>query len=125
MGESHANTLKIVEQADHELVSITWDMGHSGVNAHRGTDDLYPSQAFLERTIHVHIHDLKDGIDHYPLLYDGLPYAEYIAQLEKVGYRGVLNLELPDPSRLGLADSSVLADISESLANIDKALKSC
>lgn len=125
MGESHANTLKIVEQADHELVAITWDMGHSGVNAHQGSDDLYPPQAFLERVIHVHIHDLKDGTDHYPLLYDGLPYAEYIARLAKVGYRGVLNLEVPDPARLGLAGSGVLADISESLVNIDRALISC
>jgi sugar phosphate isomerase/epimerase len=34
MGGSHANTLEIVERADHELVSITWDMGHSAFIVH-------------------------------------------------------------------------------------------
>lgn len=122
MGDSHANTLEIVERADHELVGITWDMGHSAVNANMSTDDLYPPQPFLEKVMHVHIHDLKGGIDHYPLIYDGLPYGEYIAKLADVGYQEVLNLELPNPDRLGLGNSSVVADIRESLGNIGRHL---
>ena len=124
MGESHANTLEIVERADHELVSITWDMGHSAFNVYHGLDDLYPPRAFLERVSHVHIHDLRDGDDHYPLFYNALPYAEYIARLAEVGYRGVVNLELTDLTRLELTSSDVLADIVASLAQIDGAMVS-
>ena len=118
MGESHSNTLEIVELADHGLVGITWDMGHSVRNVQLGVDGLYPSRAFLERVNHVHIHDLREGMDHCPLLYGGVPYEENIRRLADLGYGGVLDLEVPDLTRLGLGGSSVVDDIRLSMERI-------
>lgn len=123
-GDSHADTIAIVEGADHERVAIAWDMGHSAFNAYQGTDSLFPSPAFLERVAHVHIHDLRNGVDHYPLIYGGFPYGECIRGLVAVGYRGVINLELTGMDKLGLDGSRALADIRASFAVIDRALVS-
>jgi sugar phosphate isomerase/epimerase len=118
MGESHSNTLAIVDLADHRLVGITWDMGHSVRNVQLGVDGLYPSRAFMERVNHVHIHDLREGVDHHPLLYGAVPYEEYIRMLAASGCGGVLDLEVPDLTRLGLGGSSVADDIRLSMERI-------
>jgi hypothetical protein len=52
------------------------------------------------------------------------PNAEYIARLAGVGCRGVVNLELTDLTCLERTSSDVLADIVESLARIDGAMRS-
>ncbi|MDP2952078.1 MAG: TIM barrel protein [Chloroflexota bacterium] len=123
VGDSHAETLKVVQEVGHGLVRITWDMGHSAVNALAGDDDLWPSEGFLERVCHVHVHDVKDGTDHYPLIYNGVPYSAYISRLAGLGYEGILAIELGDiVTRLGLDGRGAWEAIRSSIINLGKAL---
>jgi len=97
-GNSWDKVLDIVKAVDNEKVKICWDMGHHYYNCQISEDDdfLVPSDEFLKRVAHTHIHGVVNNTTHYDLDETNLPLEKYLNALNKY-YKGVYNLELtPD-----------------------------
>jgi len=97
--KTHGNSTELVENTikscDPAIVGITFDMGHYFYQC--GFDrDALPSEAFLKRVKHTHIHATCKGETHFPLTFD-LPLEKYIRGLGE-DYDGIYNLEL-EPTR--------------------------
>jgi sugar phosphate isomerase/epimerase len=89
----------IVEEVDHPALGICWDFGHAYYNHRIGLIAAEPSESFLRKVIHTHIHDLSpEDKTHWPLCEGIVPLARNCELLQNVGYDGVYNLEL-DPLR--------------------------
>jgi sugar phosphate isomerase/epimerase len=93
VGSCHAEVLVVLEEAGLPGVGICWDVGHGIVNLLRKDDGWPPPRAFLERTVHTHLHLATAEEDHFPITSPAALLSEGLALLAGVGYRGILNLE--------------------------------
>jgi sugar phosphate isomerase/epimerase len=93
VGGSCAEVLAVVEEVGLPEVGICWDVGHGIVNLLRRDDGWPPPRAFLERTVHTHLHRATAEEDHFPITSPTEPLREALAVLARAGYQGVLNLE--------------------------------
>lgn len=100
-GNSCKVVTEMVKRVDSKHLGICWDMGHlySNLLVERELDmklGHLPSEDFLKRVIHTHIHALNDvGRTHFPLTDEfKIPITEYVKALQNYGYEGVYNLEL-------------------------------
>lgn len=78
-----------------------WDFGHAYWNARRYGWPLYPPQALIPRIGHVHCHDVC-GNDHQPLIYNTVPWRDFLKLLIDNDFDGRVILEVP-PSEFLLA----------------------
>jgi len=91
IGAKRAEMLRIVEEVGNCRLGLCWDMGHD-VKAGRLTA---PDAAWLDRVVHVHLHDIdENGTDHYPLLCGQVPYRTWLPALIQVGFKGIVTLEI-------------------------------
>lgn len=104
-GNSVKGVLEIVEEINNPHLGICWDMGHYYSNLLKNKDIRkrsliqiveLPSDTFLEKVYHTHIHGLNiEGKTHFPLTErQSLPLELYVFALEEKGYQGIYNLEL-------------------------------
>lgn len=103
-GDSTENVLGMVQEVDRSNVGIVWDMGHYYSNLLVGLGlkesprihvKELPSDEFLQRVLHTHIHGLDANVTHNPLKeYESLPLELYVQALKDTGYTGIYNLEL-------------------------------
>ena len=56
---------------------------------------LEPTDEFLKRVRHVHLHDVQGREDHHPLSDGEVPYRKHLVRLRDAGFNGDINLELP------------------------------
>jgi sugar phosphate isomerase/epimerase len=90
-GEDRDSVLKVVNQVDHPRCGITWDMGHC-VRNH--ILDL-PSQEWVKKVVHVHVHDVDEARqDHWPLNIGRTPYLDWIKYLIANNFCGTITAEL-------------------------------
>ena len=84
-----------VREADRSNVGVCFDFGHlySNFLAFPECTPFLPSEWFLKRAVHTHIHGVANTT-HYPPTEDNLPLGDYLRHLIAAGYRGVFNLEL-------------------------------
>ncbi len=81
--------------ADPKMVGFCWDFGHSYWNASNNFIDCIPTQDFLSRVIHTHIHDVStDGQTHWPLTEGNIPLNDFVSKLKAQNYEGTYNMEL-------------------------------
>ncbi|MBQ1955365.1 MAG: MBL fold metallo-hydrolase [Clostridia bacterium] len=91
-----SGVLEMISGTDPNSVGICFDFGHYFSNVRQKGEASLPSEEFLRRVIHTHIHALKNGKTHFPLGSDAeLPLPAYTEALVKAGYNGVFNFE-PD-----------------------------
>jgi sugar phosphate isomerase/epimerase len=93
VGSSCAEVLGVVEEAGLPEVGICWDVGHGMVNLLRKDDGWPPPRAFLERTVHTHLHLATAEEDHFPVTSPAALLREGLGLLARAGYQGILNLE--------------------------------
>jgi len=115
MGDAHASSgrekvMTIVRNCDPALVGICWDMEHDWFNGLH--DPLWtprPPEEFLNRVIHVHVHDANSETlaNHYPLVFNVVPYDGMVPMLVRYGYEGPLILEIRYRHALALGDPIV------------------
>jgi len=92
---SFDGTVAIVQSMPEQKIGICWDMGHSFSNTVNFNHPQFPSEDFLSRVIHTHIHDLgPGGRTHWPFKENKVPLEENIRLLQSINYRGAYNLEL-------------------------------
>lgn len=96
---NYAGILEILKYTEHPKIGICWDIGHSYWNTlNKGLKNI-PPKAFLDKTIHTHIHDLGPDGTHSSLSNGVVPLKKMLKPLILNGYSGVFNLEM-NPSRL-------------------------
>ncbi len=105
---------ELLEVASESGVSACWDFGHAYWNAYRYRWPLYPPEALLPRISHVHCHDVHNG-DHQPLLYDTVPWRDFLRLLIDGGYDGRIILEVPPSEFLNAGGIRTLVDSLQSL----------
>jgi sugar phosphate isomerase/epimerase len=102
-----ARVMALVRDSDPALVGICWDMEHDWFNGLR--DPAWtprPPDEFLNRVVHAHVHDANGETlaNHYPLVFNTVPYAEMAPLLVAHGYDGPLILEIRYRHALSLGD---------------------
>jgi sugar phosphate isomerase/epimerase len=102
-----ARVLDLVHDCDPALVGICWDMEHDWFNGLR--DPAWtprPGDTFLDRVIHAHVHDANGETlaNHYPLVFNTVPYDAMTPLLVAHGYDGPLILEIRYRHALSLGD---------------------
>lgn len=91
IGDSFSELLETIKGTE---LGICWDTGH-GYFAHlRKSQSLFPPGDFMEKIRHVHLHDVRGGEDHQPILAGTIPLAEYLKLLDESGFSGDITLEL-------------------------------
>ncbi len=122
IGGTYAEVTELARAAGDEL-GITWDLGHTTWNHHAGHDDLWPSEHFLARVRHVHVHAVgANGRTHFALGHGQAPLAGFVERLLAVGYDGLWDLEFypgrweGSPSARRRALEGSIARLSEVLA---------
>jgi sugar phosphate isomerase/epimerase len=91
IGDNKAELVEIVSGLGSPKVGICWDLGHDARNGSKAA----PPPGFIGLVRHVHVHDISpDGEDHCPLLFDNVPYRRRLCQLIRVGYGGIIILEV-------------------------------
>ncbi|MCA1669255.1 MAG: sugar phosphate isomerase/epimerase [Thermomicrobia bacterium] len=111
-GDVHAasgrqKALAVVRECDPTLVGICWDIEHDWFNGLRDPHwTPRPPDALLDRVIHAHVHDANAETlaNHYPLVFNTVPYAGMIPLLIAHGYDGPLILEIRYRHALALGD---------------------
>lgn len=93
-GETYAEILYDVARVKSGLLHACWDWGNAAANALHGVMPLTPPAEYLQRVVHVHIHDCRDGVTHLPLGTGSVPLDEYAQILYRIGYKGAVILQL-------------------------------
>jgi len=100
VGDNKAELLDVIAAVGPSQVGICWDLGHDVRNGSQA-----PPAGFVARVKHVHVHDITPaGKDHGPLIFGNVPYVDYLRQLGRVGFRGVIILEVDGYLVCELAD---------------------
>lgn len=90
-GENRESVLDAVQKVNHDRCGITWDMGHCVRN---NVFEL-PTEEWLSRVVHVHLHDVDENQqDHWPLVLGSTPYEVWIPALRDRGFEGTITAEL-------------------------------
>lgn len=105
-GVTYAGIVEMIAGTGRPGIGACWDMGHAFMNVQHEQLARIPSEAFLGRVIHTHVHDLGPRT-HYPLTRGVVPVDLYAKLLLDRGYEGIFNLELsperyPESAREGL-----------------------
>jgi sugar phosphate isomerase/epimerase len=93
---SRASLIELVDACGSPAVGICWDLGHDWENSRTEPGwDVTPSQAFLDRVIHVHAHDAgPTGLVHYPISSGKVPLPEMTGALVEADWSGSVTMEL-------------------------------
>lgn len=111
IGDTYEELLDIATCSD---VPACWDFGHAYWNTHRYGWPLYPPEALLKRIGHVHCHDAYNE-DHQPLVYNAVPWREFIKRLAEHGFDGRVILEVPPDQFLRAGGLQSLIDSAAAL----------
>ena len=111
IGDRYDELMEIVTRAE---VGACLDFGHAFMNAERFGRPLAPQAEFLEKIVHIHCHDARD-IDHYPLVFDRVPWRRLLSSVIEVGFDGTVILEVPPENFLKAGGLDALARSIEKL----------
>jgi len=107
IGDNKAELVDIVSGLGSPRVGICWDLGHDARNG-----SLPAPSGFMASVRHVHLHDISpDGLDHCPLIFGNVPYADHLRRLSQAGYRGPIILEVNGYSVSQLATARGMSPI--------------
>ncbi len=118
VGETPDEVLTAVNQCACSDLGVCWDFGHSVLQLQG-----MPAESFLRRVSHAHIHDINpDGEDHFPLVYGAVPWQADLAALQRVGFDGLVIMEINGyrASRL----PNLRAVLAQSFGDMQSCLKS-
>jgi len=98
---SHAENVVRIGDTYEELLEavrgtglpLCWDTGHYLRSVAVWGQPVDPSEGFVRRVAHVHLHDVVNGRDHCPISEGSGLLAGYMQRLRGVGFRGSITLE--------------------------------
>jgi sugar phosphate isomerase/epimerase len=110
--------VRLIREIDHPQVGATVDVGHQrryeellsrvkpmdratpdGIRAYNDTTIAIVEQLGA-KVLHFHVHDIDPPTwdEHKPLVHGFVDYPRLFATLDKIGYRGILMLEIGGPA---------------------------
>lgn len=113
IGDTYDELLELVTRSE---VRACWDFGHAYFNTQRFGVPLFPPDALLERIGHVHCHDVCQG-DHCPLIYNKVPWRDFIRLLVGNGFDDTIILEVPPSAFLAAGGLESVNRSIEALLN--------
>ncbi|MDD5367929.1 MAG: TIM barrel protein [Anaerolineaceae bacterium] len=117
IGEQLTGVLALIDALNDPRLKACWDMGHDYMV--RGPAS--PPQAWLSAVAHVHVHDVNvRGNDHYPLIYQRVPFQVWLQHLVHVRMKGMVMLELKGGHLSGWPPAKIKAVLVRSIASITK-----
>ncbi len=114
IGDTYEELLEVVTRS---RVRACWDFGHAFMNHQRYGVPLFPPAEFLKCVGHVHCHDVC-GDDHHPLVYDTVPWKEFIRLLTNNGYNKTVILEIFPENFLAAGGIESLLRSIEAVRNV-------
>jgi sugar phosphate isomerase/epimerase len=91
IGVDPIDVLSIISSIASPRLGACWDLGHDYLR-HIGVE---PTREWLEKVIHIHVHDVDHkGDDHFPLVFGNVPYKSWLQKWKMVGGKGKVILEL-------------------------------
>ena len=86
--------MRIVNAVGHRRVGVCWDMGHYYENFKNGIAAEMPTEDFVKKTVHTHIHGIGEKGTHCPIVLSRDQFlVSYLRRLKEAGYSGIYNLE--------------------------------
>lgn len=114
-GVTYEGLLRIVTRLRQARIGFCWDLGHTAFSVQQGKLPPNPPRDFIDRVIHTHLHGLSSqGETHWPIKKLTPHLTNGLRHLQRVGYRGVYNLELY-PTRWKSTPTDVRHDILNSI----------
>jgi len=120
IGDRYEELLEVSIASD---AMACWDFGHAYWNARRYGRPLYPPQALILRIGHVHCHDVH-GDDHQPLIYNAVPWRDFLKLLICNHFDGRIILEVPPSEFLRAGGIHTLTTSLQSLRTWTRQCKS-
>lgn len=114
IGDNYAELLEVVERSGCEAC---WDFGHAVMNHRRFNAPKNPPIQLLEKIGHVHCHDVDSQGDHRPLVFDNVPWSEFLTSIVKSGFDGAVILEVTPSSFLAAGGLNTLVQSAQALSN--------
>jgi sugar phosphate isomerase/epimerase len=115
IGVTREEVLELVSDFDSPRLGICWDMGHDYLTHRKDA----PTTEWLERIIHVHVHDVDaHENDHFPLVYGKVPHADWLGALHQVGMKGIVTLELKGGNLKGWQPDEIRKALTISIKTI-------
>jgi sugar phosphate isomerase/epimerase len=119
IGTTRAGLLDIIRLVGDRRLGLCWDLGHD-VRAGRLAS---PERAWLRHVVHVHLHDVDEGgKDHYPLLFERVPYRAWLPRLVQAGFAGIVTLEIKGERLAGLGMPRVMESLVASVVETARLL---
>jgi sugar phosphate isomerase/epimerase len=114
IGDNYAELLEIVERSGCQAC---WDFGHAIMNHRRFNTPRNPPIQLLEKIGHVHCHDVDSQDDHRPLVFNNVPWSEFLTSIVKNGFDGIVLLEVPPLRFLAAGGLNTLVQSVQALSN--------
>lgn len=114
IGDNYAELLEVVERSGCQAC---WDFGHAVMNHRRFNAPRNPPIQLLEKIGHVHCHDVDSQGDHRPLVFDNVPWSEFLTSIVKNGFDGAVILEVIPSSFLAAGGLTTLVQSVQALSN--------
>ena len=102
---------------------VCWDFGHAWWNTYRYHWMLFPPPALIPHIGHVHCHDVRVD-DHQPLIYNAVPWRDFLKLLIDNDYDGRIILEVPPSEFLRAGGLQTLITSLQSLRSWTQQCKS-
>ncbi|MBI2251314.1 MAG: TIM barrel protein [Armatimonadetes bacterium] len=77
VGETTEDLLRLSQEIKQDNFGFCWDLGHFHANYLAGRNGKI-TKSFLEKVKHIHLHDFKEKDDHFPLIFNQVPYRKYL-----------------------------------------------
>ncbi len=120
IGDTYEELLEVSIASD---AMACWDFGHAYWNSRRYGWPLQPPQALIPRIGHVHCHDVC-GEDHQPLVYNTVPWKDFLKLLILNDFDGRIILEVPPSEFLHAGGIDTLSTSLQSLRDWAQRCKS-
>jgi sugar phosphate isomerase/epimerase len=115
IGDTRANVLDIVDTLDHPNLGVCWDFGHDFLSG----DGHEVDSRWLSKLIHAHVHDVDEqGVDHYPLVYQNVPYSSWLPLLQSANRLRVITLEIKGGLMKGWSTQKIQTALIDSITTI-------
>ncbi|MEA4909696.1 MAG: TIM barrel protein [Anaerolineaceae bacterium] len=112
VGDRLEGVLSMIAAVSDARLQACWDMGHDYLS--RG--NAAPPDEWLSQVVHVHVHDVNEqGADHFPLVYQRVPWPAWMGALRRSGMSGLLVLELKGGNLAGWSPQEVSAGLVHSV----------
>jgi sugar phosphate isomerase/epimerase len=111
VGDRYGELMEIVTRAE---VGACLDIGHAFMNAERFGYPVDPPADLLQKIVHIHCHDARE-IDHFPLVFERVPWRRLLSSAVEAGFDGSVILEVPPENFLKAGGLDTLVQSIEKL----------